>query len=434
MKQNTVHKNESEGLRAKDWVTQRLRFLCEFNPSKSEIKNYDPDMEVSFLPMKNIGDDGTYSLEEIRPIKNVEKKFTYFSTNDVIIAKITPCFENGKGARIQDLVNGIGFGTTELHVLRPFSNILPQFLYYTTQSQEFLDHGTSVMTGAAGQKRVPIDFIKNYKIKLPPIKEQIELVSYLDKILQTINLVMSYKQSQVEILTEKKHSLNNEVILKGIKQNISIKESEQEWLGKIPEHWDIIRTKGLYYEVNDRTESGEEELLTVSHITGITPRSEKNVNMFLPETFVNYKKCQTGDLVINTMWAWMGALGIAFQEGIVSPSYNVYRSRNISYFPKYYDKLFRTRKFISEINRFSKGVWSSRLRLYPQEFFEIKIPNPPYNEQKNISDYLDDKINDIDVLVNKIRDTIKKMVEYKKSIISSVVSGKEKKSDGKNAY
>src|SRR5262245_50968551 len=105
------------------------------------------------------------------------------------------------------------------------------------------------------------------------------------------------------------------------------KDSGVEWLGRVPDHWEVLRNKAILHEVDDRSETGDEELLTVSHLTGVTRRSEKTVNMTMAETLVGYKICRRFDLAINTMWGWMGALGVSGCDGIVSPSYNVYRFR-----------------------------------------------------------------------------------------------------------
>ena len=156
-------------------------------------------------------------------------------------------------------------------------------------------------------------------------------------------------------------------LLTHIKNN-SVDEAEQLW----SEVKEII-----YREVDERSKDGEEELLTVSHITGVTSRSEKDVNMFLAESLEGYKKCQKGDLVINTMWAWMGAMGTSNLSGIVSPSYNVYRQRDEGRIePDFIDYLVRIPPFVSFVTSRSKGIWSSRLRLYPEAFFNIQLAIP----------------------------------------------------------
>ena len=124
------------------------------------------------------------------------------------------------------------------------------------------------------------------------------------------------------------------------------------------------------------TVTGDEEMLTVSHITGVTKRSEKDVNMFEAETTEGYKLCSPGELAINTLWAWMGAMGTASVSGIVSPAYNVYVPCD-KLVPAYVDAMVRMPVFAQEATRYSKGVWSSRLRLYPEGFFEIWLPVPP---------------------------------------------------------
>lgn len=172
---------------------------------------------------------------------------------------------------------------------------------------------------------------------------------------------------------------------------------QNNWLSAIPEHWGLQRNKNIFFEVAQLSETGQETLLTVSHITGVTPRSEKNVNMFFASTHVGYKLCEPGDLIINTMWAWMGALGTSKYFGICSPAYNVYRNhKSVPYHQEYFEYLFRTPNSIVEMTRYSRGIVASRLRLYPKDFFQIISPLPPFAEQAMIATYLNKKIKAID--------------------------------------
>jgi type I restriction enzyme, S subunit len=155
-------------------------------------------------------------------------------------------------------------------------------------------------------------------------------------------------------------------------------------LGNIPEHWSMSRAKYLFREVDDRSATGAEELLSVSHLTGVTPRREKNVTMFMAESNAGHKVCRPGDLVINTMWAWMAALGVSAYEGLVSPSYGVYRPLSDDLLPGYADHLLRTSLYAAEYTRRSTGVNSSRLRLYPDQFLRIPIIVPPAADQRSI--------------------------------------------------
>jgi type I restriction enzyme, S subunit len=201
----------------------------------------------------------------------------------------------------------------------------------------------------------------------------------------------------------------------------SYKDSEVDWLGEIPEDWQTIRAKYVLKEIDERSSTGDEELLSVSHLTGVTPRSEKNVNMFLAEDYSGAKLCQPNDVVINTMWAWMGALGISPMKGLVSPAYGVYRP-NEKVFPKFLDSLLRTPQYIAEYIRRSTGIHSSRLRLYPNQFLDIPLLLPPIEKQKKIVDFLDCKTAEIDQAIAQKQRLIELLQEQKAILINQAVT------------
>ncbi len=162
-----------------------------------------------------------------------------------------------------------------------------------------------------------------------------------------------------------------------------------DWLPDLPAHWELHRAKASFREVDDRSVSGDEELLSVSHKTGVTPRSQKNVTMFMAESYEGHKTCQPGDIVVNTLWAWMAALGVSKHVGIVSPAYGVYRQRGSAFDPRYLDYLLRTEVYRGEYLRSSRGITTSRLRLYPPDFLNIPLVQPPLDEQRLIARFLD---------------------------------------------
>jgi type I restriction enzyme S subunit len=262
------------------------------------------------------------------------------------------------------------------------------------------------------------------RIPAPDPTQQNAIAAFLDRETLRIDALIAKKERQIELLQEKRAALISHVVTDGLDPNTKMKDSGIRWLGKVPGHWRICRAKVLFREINERSSTGTEELLTVSHITGITRRSEKNVTMFLAESLEDYKKCQPGDLVINTMWAWMGALGFTAEAGIVSPSYNVYRPRTQDIEPGFYDYLFRTGKFIAEIICHSQGVWTSRLRLYPEEFFEIRIPHPPIEEQREIVARIQKETGNYTALQEKIEQSIETIREYRSALITAAVTGK----------
>lgn len=256
------------------------------------------------------------------------------------------------------------------------------------------------------------------------LEEQIGIASFLDRETAKIDALIAKKERLIELLQEKRTALIAQAVTKGLDPNVPMKDSGVEWLGKIPAHWRTERNRRLFRESYVRSEFGQEELLTVSHLTGVTRHSEKNVTMIEAESHEGYKICRSRELVINTMWAWMGALGVAWQEGMVSPSYNVYALSCGILDPRYYELLCRVPVHISELTKFSKGVWKSRLRLYPEEFYEISTPLPPLVEQKQIADFISGKVGEIAVLIQKNQAAIDRLKEYRAALISAAVTGK----------
>lgn len=192
----------------KHWEVKRLRFVAELNPSKSEVSNLERDTIVSFLPMEDIGEDGTLNLDKEKPISELENGYTYFRDGDVTVAKITPCYENGKGALMRGLVNGIGFGTTELIVARPKQDeVIGSFLHYLFISKEFRSLGESRMYGAGGQKRVPDTFLRNFATAFPPIHEQALIAAFLDNELSKFNTLTAEAQRAIDLLQERRTAL-----------------------------------------------------------------------------------------------------------------------------------------------------------------------------------------------------------------------------------
>jgi len=172
--------------------------LVKLNPRKSEISNIDKSMQATFLGMANIGENGSLNLSEIKTVEESWKGYTYFRENDVLFAKITPCMENGKGAIAKGLINGLGFGSTEFHVLRPIEGISrPAWIYHLTHSDKFRKIAKSFMTGSAGQKRVPKHFFNRFKVVKPSIDKQLKFEEIAKKIsLDKKRLRKSIKKSE----------------------------------------------------------------------------------------------------------------------------------------------------------------------------------------------------------------------------------------------
>lgn len=265
--------------------------------------------------------------------------------------------------------------------------------------------------------------LSNLRISLPDVAHQQEIAAYLDRETTRMDGLIAAKERLLELLAEKRRSLVTRLVTRGLNPAAPLRGSGISWLGHIPAHWQTERSKWLFRERDERSVSGEEEMLTVSHITGITPRSEKDVNMFEAESNEGCKVCHPGDLVINTLWAWMGAMGVSQHHGMVSPAYHAYKPGD-RLVPGYVEALVRMPVFAEEAVRYSKGVWSSRMRLYPEGFFEIHLPVPPLAEQHAIVERIATETAKLDRLRAVAERSMALLKERRAALISASVTGK----------
>ena len=199
--------------------------------------------------------------------------------------------------------------------------------------------------------------------------------------------------------------------------------SEIDWLGDIPKHWEVKRIKYIFKEQDKRSEEGLEDLLSVSHYTGVTKKSDRykeGEEISNAKSLVGYKIVFEGDLVMNIMLAWNGSLGISKFNGITSPAYCVFKS--LIGGERYFGYLFRTKNAQQEFKKQSTGIIESRLRLYPDKFFNIKTVVPPKEEQEKIANFLDYKTAKIDRFIRKKKQLIKLLNEQKAGIINQAVT------------
>ena len=204
-----------------------------------------------------------------------------------------------------------------------------------------------------------------------------------------------------------------------------MKDSGIEWIGQIPEEWEVRRTKFLFAERNERCNSETElPLLSVSEYYGVAQRKDKikeDETLVRAETLDGYKICYKHDIVSNIMLAWRSSLGESPCDGIVSPAYCVYRPiTNIC--TRFYHHLFRTTIYANVFKQHSTGIIDSRLRLYSDKFFSLFVQVPPLDEQQRIADYLDAQCARIDETMELVRQSKEKLRAYKLSLITEAVT------------
>lgn len=399
----------------------RLKDITIFSP---QYVGDNIDGDVSFVPMESLR-NGTIDYKTI-PFLKAKGKYTYFGNQDLLIAKVTPCFENGNIAIARNLLNGIGFGSSEIFVLRPNKEVISQYLFYLSQSRDFQDKACATMCGVGGLKRISPLFMRTYEFDMPSIENQQRMVTYLDTKLSEIDHQVSLLTSKRDAYLRLKKSIINHAVTRGLNPNVKMKDSGIEWIGEVPEHWEVKRMKDIFFERKELSLTGEEDLLSVSEFYGVARRKDK---MNSDEEFesradslVGYKICKAHDLVINIMLAWKTGLGISDNDGIVSPAYAVYEGRNIA--SHFYHYLLRSGMYVKEFKRHSKGIIDSRLRLYNDRFNNISAIYPPLPEQRAIAAYLDDKCAKIDTIVSNLDKQISRCGDLKRSLIDEVITGK----------
>lgn len=212
-------------------------------------------------------------------------------------------------------------------------------------------------------------------------------------------------------------------MIEGLKPYAEYKESGIPWVPALPSHWVTKRGKSYLTCIDQRSRAGEEELLTVSSARGVVPRSSAKVTMFKAESYAGHKLCWPGDLVINSLWAWGGGLGVAQHHGIISTAYSVYRGRPTAQInPRFLHELVRSSAFHWELQVRSKGVWISRLQLTDTSFLDAPIPLPSPEEQAAIVRFLDHANRKIDGFIRAKRKLIGLLNEQKQAIIHRAVT------------
>lgn len=211
----------------------------------------------------------------------------------------------------------------------------------------------------------------------------------------------------------------------GLQPYPAYKPSGVEWLGDVPEHWNVLRGKQILRCIDIRSTSGEEELLTVSSERGVVPRASATVTMFKAESYIGHKLCWPGDLVINSLWAWARGLGVSRHHGIISSAYGVYRLRRpYSDYTAFMHELVRSTPFHFELQVQSRGIWISRLQLTDQAFLGAQFPIPPPQDRDAIACFLDHADRRIRRCIQAKEKLVELLEEQRQAIINEAVTGR----------
>lgn len=418
------------------WAVMRLRQVAKLNPSKQEISHVDRTTEVSFLPMEAIGDDGSLNLERMRPIGEVETGYTYFREGDVSLAKITPCFENGKGAIMSGLTGGAGFGTTELIVARPkMERISSTYLHRLFTSWPFRRMGEAAMYGAGGQKRVPDNFVRNFAIGIPPLEEQAAITIFLDRETAKIDALIAEQEKLIALLAEKRQATISHAVTKGLNPSAPMKDSGVAWLGEVPEHWKVGKA-GFYVSVlPGYAFSSAEFSQNPSDI-----RLLRGVNVAVGELrwdeVVYWKRSESDGLDPFDLKA--GDVVIGMDRPLISTGMRVARVKQedlpclllqrvakIQPSPamdaRFIMRLLDSQMFEAHFAPETTGV--SVPHISGEQILSFVTPIPDINDQRKICDFLEKEILKIEVLNRESEQAIALLKERRSALITAAVTG-----------
>jgi len=406
----------------RDRERRRLKYAATLN-EESLPEAVDLDYELLYIDIGNVDSMGQiHNIAQYRFEDAPSRARRKVKHGDVIISTVRTYLQ--AIAPIDDPPDNL-IVSTGFAVIRPRIDILnTDYCKYALREPRFIYEVEARSTGVS-YPAINASDLGDIRVEVPTLPTQQRIADYLDRETAQIDILIKEKERMISLLAEKRAALISLAVIRGLNPDAPLMPSGHAWIGDIPAHWKVKRAKQILRERDERSETGDEELLTVSHITGVTKRSEKEVYMFEAETTKGYKLCSPENLVINTLWAWMGAMGIAWQTGIVSPAYHVYELSS-ELIPGYVDALVRTSVFAKEVTRFSKGVWSSRLRLYPEGLYEVYLPVPPPEEQQQIIEFIANERQQSTDMEDALKKSIELLKERRSALITAAVTGQIK--------
>ena len=423
------------------WDVKRGRFVMKVNPPSPRMRELRSDDEVSFIPMEDLGVEGGINLDQTRIVGEVLGGYTEFQDGDVVVAKITPCFENGKAALATGLRNGAAFGTTELHVLRAGPDIEKKFLFYVVISNLYRKLGEAEMYGAGGQKRVPSEFNKDFRTPLPSRSEQQAIATFLDRETGRIDNLVTKKRELIERLNEKRIALISRTVTRGLPpeagrtanlpENPPLKPSRYDWLGDIPKHWDVLAYKRLCTRVDvgiaeAATHAYCDDGIPIIRSTNVRPNKLDTSDVLRIEPWFaeknQTKTLRTGDLV-TVRTGYPGTTAIIPEEfdGCQCFTLVVSSPRQTTHGP-YFSWLMNSKQGATYFEMEGWGTAQTNISVPIVQF--MPVPRPPLAEQVAIADYLDKETSKLDSMMEKAQEAIERIHEFRIALITAAVTGK----------
>jgi type I restriction enzyme S subunit len=418
------------------WPTTRLRYVADLNPPVRDDLIAAPETEVSFLPMEAIGENGSIRLDRTRPVHEVRTGYTYFEDGDVAFAKVTPCFENGKGALMRNLEGGAGFGTSELTVLRPKPGVNGHFLNYVVQSEPFRRLGVGAMTGAGGLKRVPDEFTRNFVVSWPSVDTQQDIANFLGEQTARIDALIAEKERLASAVREYEQAQISTLLARGSKGG-DVTTTGNLFVPEAPGHWRVLPLKrallGMEQGWSPQCENqpaGDREwgVLKVGCVNGTAFNASEN--KALPPELAPDLSCviHRGDVLVSRA----NTRQLVGSAALVDDDYpnlllcdKLYRLRLNSAWvtAEFAVLLLRSDTARRQIELGASGASSSMQNISQDVLREMVVALPPPDEQAEIVERTRTIRASSDGLARHIKVHVMRLREYRSSLISAAVTG-----------
>ncbi len=418
-----ITQKSSPGLKSETvvYVQMKLKYVCLINSDKLP-EDKDKAFEFEYVDIGNVTYEGGIIATETFKFKDAPSRARRLvRENDIIVSTVRTYL------RAIDFIEGRKVNyvySTGFAVLRPLDFINPKFLSYYIKSATFTNQ-VDVCAKGMSYPAINSSELGDLFVFVPPLEVQTRIANFLDDKCAKIDKAIAQKERLIELLKERKQILIHKAVTRGLNPNVKLKDSGVEWIGMVPEGWEVKKVKHLLLERTERSKDGSEPLLMMSQSHGLVVRSEYHEKSEVAKTSEGAKVVYPDDLVFNKLKAH---LGVFFKSelnirGIVSPDYAVYYSTGLLADLKFLELLFRGPEYIREFICRATGIVEGLIRLYTSDLFAIQVSFPPPAEQLEIIAFANSVSAKVNRSINLLHHEIGKVKEYKSSLIVGAVRG-----------
>lgn len=404
-----------------DWEVERLQWYIEEvkvsnNPMQTDCV-LSLTNKAGVIPYEEKGAQGNVAKEDYTQYKLAYPHTIVANSMNILIGSVGIC-------------NYFGCVSPVYYVFKPTDKADLFYINYIMQTVPFQKELRRYANGILEIRlRVSANGILKRKIAIPSLDQQKSIVAEINKKCAAIDSMVANQQAQIEKLKEYKQSVITEAVTKGLDPSVPMKPSGVEWIGEVPNSWQIIRGKNIFKQRNEKGNAKCLQLLSPTQHYGVIPQELYDqisgmtaVKLNLNVDLSTMKTIHNRDYCIS-LRSFQGGFEYSTYEGVVSPAYQVFYAF-VRINEKYYKYLFKEKGFISEMNSFTLTIRDGK-NISFGDFANSEIPYPPIDDQQQIADHLDKKCAEIDKLISVKQQKIEKLNEYKKSLIYEYVTGKK---------